>query len=129
MIKCWYKLRGFTLIEVIVFLIVSSILMSTILIGATTALRNTPTVHQQWIATQLARQCMEWFLGQRQFNGYSALSCPSTPSASACTSPSGYTVSTQIACTTWNSDTHYKTITVTVGGLSSTSLSTQIGDY
>ena len=121
--------NGFTLIEVIVFLVVSGILMSTILLGATTALRSTPSVHQQWIAVQLARQCMEWFLGQRQMNGYAALSCPSTPSATACAVPSGYRINTNISCTTWNNDTTYKTITVTISGLANASLSTQVGDY
>lgn len=121
--------QGFTLIEILVFIVVSSLLMSTILLGAMTALRSAPGVHQQWVAMQTARQCMEWFLEQRRLNGYTALSCPSTPSASACSAPSGFSVSTSISCTTWNSDTSYKTITVTVSGLANASLSAQIGDY
>lgn len=120
---------GFTLIEVLVFIVVSGLLMSTILLSATTALRESPSVHQQWVALQTARQCMEWFLDQRRLNGYAILSCPSTPSATACSAPSGYSVSTSVTCTTWNSDTEYKTITVTVSGLASASLSTQIGNF
>lgn len=120
--------QGFTLIEIIVFIVVSSILMSTLLLGSTTALRNVPNTHNQWVAMQLARQCMEWFLTQGRVNGYASLTCPSTPSASVCSPPAGFNVTTSIACTTWNSDTAYKTITVTVSGLASTSLSTQIGD-
>lgn len=124
-----FRQAGFTLIEILVFIIVSSLLMSTLLLGANTALRSSPTVHQQWVAMQVAKKCMEWFLDQRRLNGYSTLTCPSTPTASACTAPSGFSVSNSVACTTWNSDTSYKTITVTVSGLSSASVSTQIGDY
>lgn len=120
---------GFTLIEILIFIVVSSLLMSTLFLGSSLALRASPTVHRQWIALQTARQCMEWFLNQRRLNGYTALTCPSTPSASACSAPAGYGVSTQVSCTSWNGDTNFKTITVSVSGLASASISTQIGDY
>ena len=120
---------GFTLIEILVFIIITSLVMDVLLLSANTALVKTPNVHQQWVALQTAKRCMEWFLEQRRLNGYTALTCPSTPSASACTAPSGYTVSNSVACTTWNSDTTFKTITVSVAGLASASISTQIGDY
>lgn len=120
---------GFTLIEVLVFIVVTSLVMSTLLLSANTALRNTPVTHQQWVAIRAAEQCMEWFINQRRMNGYSALTCPGTPSPSACTAPSGFTVSTSIACSTWNSDSNYKTITVSVSGAASLTLSMQIGDY
>lgn len=120
---------GFTLIEIIVFIIVSSLLMATLLLGADTALRKQPTIHQQWVAMQTAKQCMEWFLDQRRLNGYSSLTCPSSPTASQCSAPSGLSVSTSIACTTWNGDAAFKTIIVTVSGLANASVSTQIGDY
>ena len=119
---------GFTLIEIIVFIVVSSLLINVVLLGSITALRQAPSMPQQGVAIQVARQCMEWFLGERRLNGYAALSCPSTPSASACSAPTGYSVSTSVSCTTWNSDS-YKTITVAVSGLSSASLSVQIGNY
>lgn len=129
MIIVKHRFNGFTLIEVIVFIVVTSLVMSTLLLSANTVLRNSPSVHQQWIALQTAKRCMEWFLDQRRLNGYTSLTCPSTPSASACSAPSGYTVSNSIACTTWNSDTGFKTITVSVTGLASASISSQIGNY
>ncbi|OGT60116.1 MAG: hypothetical protein A3E85_03420 [Gammaproteobacteria bacterium RIFCSPHIGHO2_12_FULL_45_12] len=128
MIRQPFPQLGFSLIEMLVFIIVTSLMMSTFLLGANTALRSTPNVHQQWVALQTARQCMEWYVTQKQLKGYAALSCPSTPTASACTAPSGYLVSTSITCTTWNNDTAYKTVTVSVSGLATASLSTQIGD-
>lgn len=120
---------GFTLIEILIFIIVSGLLMNTLLLGSTIALRSIPNIHQQWVALQSARKCMEWYVMQRRLNGYSSLSCPSSPTAGACAVPSGYSVSTNIACTTWNSDTDYKTITVTVSGLATASLSVQVGNY
>ncbi|TAK74631.1 MAG: type II secretion system protein [Gammaproteobacteria bacterium] len=120
---------GFTLIEMVIFIVVTSLLMTTILLGANQALRSTPSIHNQWVAVQVARRCAEWFLQQRRLMGYSALSCPSTPSASACSAPSGFSVSTSVSCTTWNSDTAYKTITVTVGGAANATLAVQVGDY
>lgn len=122
------QVQGFTLIEILMFIVISSILMSVILLGANTALRHQPNTHQQWVALQVAKRCMEWFLDQKYLNGYGVLACPSTPSASACVAPSGYTVSTSIACTTWNGDSQYKTISVTVGGLASATLATQVGN-
>lgn len=122
-------LAGFTLIELLVFIIVTSLIMSTLLLSAMQTLRNAPATHQQWVAMQTAQQCMEWFLDQRRLVSYASLTCPSTPSPAACTAPSGFSVSTSIACTTWNSDANYKTITVSVSGLASLSISTQIGNY
>lgn len=121
--------RGFTLIEVLVFVIITSLVMSTILLSATTALRNTPSAHNQWVALETAKRCMEWFVVQRRVNGYASLTCPSTPSPAACSAPSGFTVSTSITCTTWNTDTGFKTVTVSVTGLSSVSLSMRLGNY
>jgi type II secretory pathway pseudopilin PulG len=120
---------GFTLIELLVFIVISGLVMSTLLIGALQTLRKVPTTHFQWVAIETAQRCMEWFLDQRRINGYATLTCPSTPSPTACSAPSGYSVSTSITCTTWNSDSNYKTITVSVTGLASVSLTTMVGDY
>ena len=123
------RLQGFSYIEILVFIIVTSILMTVLMLASTTALRSAPSVQNQWVALETARGCMEWFLDQRRLNGYTALSCPSTPSTSACSVPSGFSVSANVTCTTWGGDPNYKTITVSVSGLSSTSLSSMIGDY
>lgn len=123
------KQVGFTLIEVLVFIVVSSLLMSVLLLGSNNALRSSPSAHNQWVAVQTARRCMEWFLDQRRLKGYTSLTCPSTPVASACVAPSGFNVTNSISCTTWNSDTGYKTVTVSVTGLGSASLSVMLGAY
>ncbi len=121
--------RGFTLIELLVFIIISGLLMSVMLLGANTALRNIPSDQKQMVAIQTARRCMEWFVEQARLKGYGQLTCPSTPTISACTVPTGYSITNTISCTTWNSDTNYKTITVSVTGLAPATFSLQIGEY
>jgi type II secretory pathway pseudopilin PulG len=123
------KYLGFTLIELLIFIIVTSILASTILLTFVTVLQKTPTVHNQMVATQTAQQCMEWFIGQRRINKFSSLSCPSSPSPSICTAPTGFSITNNIACTTINSDSNYKTITVTVSGNGDAVLTALIADY
>lgn len=122
-------LSGFTLIELLVFIVISSLVMSTVLLGALQTLRTVPSIHYQWVAIETAQRCMEWFLDQRRLNGYSSLTCPSTPAPAACSAPSGYAVSSSISCTTWNTDANYKTITVSVSGLASVTLTAMVGEY
>lgn len=124
------KLSGFSFIELIVFIVVTAILSTTILLAFVTALQKTPLDRQQIIATQTAQQCMEWYLGQRRLNGFSAITCSaSPPTPTMCTLPAGYSFSNSITCTTINSDTNYKLITVTVSGAGDASLQSLIADY
>ena len=118
--------RGFTLIELILFIIVSGLLASTLSIAFIESLQKLSTIRQEVIALQTAKQCMEWFIGQNNLNGYTSLTCPSTPSPSLCRAPSDYSISNSITCTTLNSDSNYKTITVTVSGLGDATLTTLI---
>jgi len=121
--------QGFTFIEVIIFIMVTSLLGSVILLASTTMLQKAPIVQKNAIALQSAQQCMEWFVGQRSLNGYSGVSCPSTSVPSFCTAPSGYTVSVNVSCTTINSDANYKTVTITVSGVGDAVLSTLLANY
>lgn len=122
--------KGFTLIEVIVFIIVTSLMMSVIALGLNNTLKNSPAVHNEWQAVQLAQACMEYALAQKRLvSGYAALACPGSVSTTLCANVTGYTVTTTLACTTWNTDTHYKTITVAVSGKAAATLTAQIGDF
>ena len=120
------KQIGFTLIELIVFIVIIGILGSTFFISFNNALNNTGSAQDNLKALQTATQCMEWFIGQRRLKGFSSLSCPSTSVPSFCTA-TGLTVN--IACTTLSSDSNYKTITVTVSGAGDATLTTLIADY
>jgi len=100
------KNRGFSLIELIVFIVVLSIASATIAITAVFSLRNTPIQHNQSIAINTADKCMEYYLGQRYLKGFNfnALTCPGspedTPSSTFCNNltPSGFTTSITIEC-------------------------------
>jgi len=120
---------GFTLIEIILFIIITGLLASTLLLSFYTALRKVPTIHQEMIATQSAQTCMDWIIGQRFLNGLSSVACPSTTTPAFCTAPSGYTISVNIVCTTISSDSTYETATVTIGGAGDAVLSTLLAAY
>jgi len=121
--------NGFTLIELILFILITGLLASTLLMAFYTALQKMPSVHQQMIATQSARRCMDWIIGQRKLNGLSSVACPSSSTPTFCTVPSGYTISVNITCTTLNSDANYETATVTIGGNGNATLTTLLAAY
>lgn len=117
---------GFSLIELVAFIIIMALVAAAVAAIGLPFL-NAPTIHQDIFAKEAAAQCMEWYAGQNYINGYSSITCPSTTVPGFCTAPTGYTLSVNITCTTYNSDTNYKTIVVTVTGLGNASLSYMIG--
>ena len=121
------SIKGFTLIELVVFIVVSVLMMSVLLLDARTSLTKSYSTHTQWVALQTAQSCMEWFIGQRRINGFSTITC-TTSTPAACTAPSGYSVSATVTCN-WNGDTNYKQIDINVSGTDSVTLSTIIGSY
>lgn len=123
------KHAGFTLIEMLLLIVVVGLLGNTILLTLVPASQGTPLLINGTVAAQTATRCMEWFSGQRLLNGYDSVPCPSSSVPSFCSVPSGYTISVDVACTTLNSDAAYKTVTVTVGGNGSATLSTLLADY
>lgn len=121
--------QGFTLIEIIIFIVVTTLMSSVLFLALTTSLTNIPNILQNAIATQTAKQCIEWFIGQRRLNGYAAFSCPSSSVPGICTAPSGYGLALNVSCTTINSDANYQTITVTVSGKGNATLTTLVANY
>jgi type II secretory pathway pseudopilin PulG len=122
--------QGFTLIELVLFIIVTGLLANTILLSIVTAGQKTPVAQQNNSAAQTARRCMEWFIGQRRLLGYSIFSCPSTSVPAFCAAPTGYTVAVNITCApTINSDSNYKTIAITVSGNGNATLTAIVADY
>jgi Tfp pilus assembly protein PilE len=126
--------RGFTLIELIIFIVATSILASTLLLSYQMTLTNTQAVHNDAIAIQLADQCMEGFIAERRLLGYSNanLACSASPTLpSVCTSLTGFTVSAAITCSpTLSGDTvTSRTVTVSVSGNGSATLTSLIANY
>lgn len=120
------KFSGFTLIELIIFIVVSGVLATTILLSFFVMLQKTPIIHQEMLATQAAKACMEWYIGQRRINGFSSIACNSSV-PTLCVAPSGYT--TTVACGIYTGDASYEQITVTITGLGATTLNTLIAKY
>ena len=110
------KQRGFTLVEIVTFIVVTGILASAVLTSLVYALKNTPTLHDNMVATRTAEQCMEWFIGQRRLNGYSSVST-GTSVPSFCTAPTGYNAPTvDVSALTISGDSNFKSITLQVTG-------------
>jgi type II secretory pathway pseudopilin PulG len=110
------KSNGFTLIEMVLFITVTSILASTILLSTSALLRGTPTLQSNLVASAYVTQNIEYYIGLRRTQGYSAIPCPSTTVPSFDTSITGYTVTESISCTTLNGDANYKTLVTTATG-------------
>ena len=125
------KYSGFTLIELIIFIIITAILGTTILVAFVNGMNQSPVIAQNANADLAAQQCAEWFIGQRDLNGFSSIACTSPNTPSYCTNnmPSGYTISTTCTSTTISSDSNYETITITVGGKGNATLTFIIGNY
>ncbi|MES2217272.1 MAG: type II secretion system protein [Pseudomonadota bacterium] len=123
------KQAGFTLVELVLFIILTSILAATILLGLRAYLSQVPNVHNAYIAVVTARQCMEGILDEKAQFGFSFITCPSTTVPSFCTAPSGFSIAVDFTCTTLSTDTNYQTIAVTVAGAGSATLTSLIGLY
>lgn len=125
--------QGFTLIELILFIIITSLLASAILLTFVGSLGNSPSLLQNVIATETVKQCAEWYLGQRRLNGYSAVSGSNCTNPLAingfCTVPTGYTLTGTCSQTTVRSDTEYETVTLTVSGAGNATITLLFGKY
>ena len=114
-------MHGFSLIELIVFIVVIGIAVTAISIAFSTASQNDVGANAQTTANNIAAARMEFILGQASINGYLSFSdlCAGGSPPAVCTLPaalSAYTVSSSIAGTTIGGDSNYKIITVTVSG-------------
>lgn len=124
------QLKGFSLIELIIFLVVIGIAATTVLSSMDIILKTTHTNQENGVAVHIASRCLEWYLGQNQMHGYESVICPETTVPSFCSVPSGFSISVNVACTTlYNEPTsHYKTVTATVSGKGSATLSLLLAD-
>ena len=109
--------HGFSLIELIVFIVVVGISLTGVMLAFTSALENNVGANPQTIAIHLAGARMGVILTQRRINGFDSVSDPCVTSPPAvCQSASGYTISSAISTYTISGDNNYKLIDVTVSG-------------
>lgn len=122
---------GFSLIELIIFIVVSSVLAAGLMLGVNRALKGSPDVMRATTANEIARTRMEFIIGNRYKQGFNAFvdPCAGGSPPALCVPPTGYSVNATITPTTLGGDTQYKTITVLVTGLSRASLTLLVGNY
>lgn len=118
---------GFSLIELIIFIVVLSIAVSAIFSAFSVALQKSPTANYQTTVIELAQGRMELILGQKRLKGFVSFTDP-CPGASACTLPaalSAYSISASISATTIGGDSNYEIISVTATGPSNSKANVQ----
>jgi type II secretory pathway pseudopilin PulG len=112
------KQSGFSLVELIIFIVVVSVSVSGVLLAFTSTLRAVPSPNQITAATQLAQERMELILAQKRLVGLAAFTdpCNPGPGPAICTPPSGYAIPNPIINGVWlgNPITDFKLVTVTV---------------
>ena len=126
---------GYSLIELVIFIMVMAILGTALFAGFNVALNATASSDVN--AHRIAQERMELILAQKRvlgFSGFTAATfdpCTSTPvsTQAVCSAiPAGYIVSATLA-PNWNGNVNYKVITLTVTGKSQASLVALVADY
>ena len=114
---------GFTLIELILFIVIVGIAAIAVLLSFQTLLTKSPNTNRQTTAITLAGARMDVIMGQYYQAGFASFSdiCSGGSPAAVCQTQAGYTIASSII----NNGTS-KTITVTVSGLGDAILTTQV---
>ena len=120
--------NGFTLIEVVIFIVVAGVLAAGLIVAMGSSVRGTSQAGQTDMAAEVAQSRMELILAQRRSVGFAAFADP-CPGPAACTAPTGYAVSSSIT-NGWGGDpVNYKVVTVNVTGLFSTTVTALVANY
>ena len=118
--------KGFTLIEIIVFLSVIAVAVVGIMSAYFTMVKNAPNAGQQIVAYGLAQARMEIIYSNRRLNGYPPTDpCTAvTPPAICTTGPTitGYSVTSTISAMSIGTDNNYSKIVVTATGPNATQI-------
>ncbi|MDX2165304.1 MAG: prepilin-type N-terminal cleavage/methylation domain-containing protein [Gammaproteobacteria bacterium] len=114
---------GFTLIELILFIVIIGIAAIAVLLSFQTLLTKSPNTNRQTTAIILAQSRMDVIMGQYYQNGFASFSdiCSGGSPAAVCQTQTGYTITSSII-----NNGASKTITVTVSGLGDAIITTQV---
>lgn len=137
--KCTRHNYGFTLIELVVFIVIMGIAGVALIASLNIVLKGVRVTGQETVAMQTATRCMEWYIGQRYFKGFDdakSLDCVSPFVPSFCEDHDGYHIKVGVKCIELFRFSPYieeydtfKHVTVTVNGLGSASLSADLAFY
>ena len=119
---------GFSLIEVIVFIVILGVLAAGLVVAFSSPLRNSPEAGRLDLAAELAQQRMELILAQRRATGFGGFTDP-CPGPAICTPPTGYTVTSSIVAGYGGDPTNYKVVTVSVSGTSAITATALVANY
>ena len=123
------KTRGFSLIELIVFIIILAISVG-IVIRISYPLAYVHRIDNMTQALELAQQRMEIIIQARNTQGFASFSDPcavGSPPA-ICSAPAGFTLSSSIT-SNWGGSNNYREITVTVSGAGDAYLNALVSNY
>lgn len=132
------RLRGLTLVELIVFIVIAGIIAATLAMTFGGTLRGAEQGRNLALAVALAQERMELILGQRRRSdvGFATFTDPCPTAAQACAGLAGYSVSASIAngsdeCTgTATPDCRKITVTVSApNGAQAARLITRVMNY
>ena len=98
-----FRARGFSLIELVIFIVIVSIMGVALLASFSVTTRSSPDAGQMTQATQLAQERMELVMAQRRAVAFAAFADTCPGPAAACTPPTGYNVAVVIA-PNWNGE-------------------------
>ena len=117
------KQKGFTLIELVLFIVVIAITATAMTTAFQNILAKLPNTNRNTVAIELGQGRMEFILGQRYINGFSNYSdlCMGGSPPAVCLTLPGYTVSSSIT------GSNPQTVTVTVSGSGSAVITSQVG--
>lgn len=118
-----FSYRGFTLIELIIFIAVLGIIGTGLILAFNVAVEHSPDIRFTLRATELAKQRMDIIIGQKHLFGFAATNdpCATSPDLAFCQVPSGFTVTSSIV-NGWGGSNDFKVITVTTNGLGSATI-------
>lgn len=126
------KQQGFSLIELITFIIIIGIVSSSLLLGLNQAAFNSDIPRNIPEASFLANARMQIILMNRAINGYSSLNdpCTSTPGLAICTPLSNYATTNNFSVATPTiSGSNPKSITINVTGAGNATINASIYNY
>jgi type II secretory pathway pseudopilin PulG len=122
---------GFTLIEVVIFIVVAGVLVAGLIVALGSSLRGSTQAGQTDLAAEIAQARLELILAQKRATSFAAFAdpCNPGPGPAACTPPNGYAVTSSIV-TGWGGDpTNYKVVTVSVTGSFAASATALVSNY
>lgn len=130
-------MKGFSLLELVVLIVVLSLLATGLFGAFPSLLQGAATPLEMLTAQRLAKERLELVLGRKRQIGFAGCTqttcdpCTAVPASTLpmCTAiPSGYSVST-VVTNNWSGDANYKHIKVTVSGRQSMEVETLVANY